>query len=115
MPPKETHILLLGRKGIVVTDAQSHLNDPTLIIHTGTSISDVITAFSTAKQQGYVIDHVFSGAGLDLDIRLEIVRTIFTESEGTSVHLKDAKSGPRGFLPFVKSVLEGLKTEESGQ
>jgi hypothetical protein len=48
------------------------------------------------------------GAGLDLDIRLEIVREIFQTSETTTVHLKDVASGPGGFLPFVRSVLAGL-------
>ncbi len=33
---------------------------------------------------------------------------MFRESATTSVHLKDAASGPGGFLPFVRGVLVGL-------
>lgn len=102
------HILLLGRKGIVVEDAKSQINDPELEIHGGTGIEDVRAAFANNAK----IDHVFMGAGIDIDLRLEIVREIFQLSGTTSVHLKDASSGPQGFLPFVKAVLEGLKKSD---
>jgi hypothetical protein len=49
------------------------------------------------------------GAGIDIHASLEIVREVFKLSGTTTVHLKDAESGPKGFWPFVKSVLEGLK------
>jgi hypothetical protein len=49
------------------------------------------------------------GAGIDLETRLEIVREIFLLSETTTVHMKDVASGPEGFLPFVRSILSGLK------
>jgi hypothetical protein len=48
------------------------------------------------------------GAGLDIDVRLEIIRTIFTMSDSTTVHMKDVASGPEGFLPFVRALLSGL-------
>ena len=98
-------ILLLGRKGIVVEDAKSKIDMPELIILGGTCLEDVRKAFANNAR----IDHVFSGAGIDLDARLEIVREIFTLSETTTVHLKDGGSGPQGFLPFVKGVLSGLE------
>ena len=98
-------ILLLGRKGIVVEDAKSKLDMPEVEILGGTNIDDVRNAFSDDTQ----IDHVFMGAGIELDRRLEIVAAVFELSGTTTVHLKDATSGPQGFLPFVKAVLEGLK------
>jgi hypothetical protein len=42
-----------------------------------------------------------------LETRLEIVREIFQLSDTTSVHMKDVASGPQGFLPFVRSILNG--------
>jgi len=100
-------ILLLGRKGIVVNDAKSQINMPSLEILGGTSIDDV----RTALENGGKLDHVFMGAGIDLDLRLDIVREVFKFSDTTTVHLKDSASGPQGFLPFVKAVLEGLGAE----
>jgi hypothetical protein len=49
------------------------------------------------------------GAGIDLETRLQIVREIFQLSETTTVHMKDHATGSQGFLPFVRSVLRGLK------
>lgn len=107
------HILLLGRKGIVVSDAESQLDDPDIAIQTGTSIEDVKVYFSQAEAESYNIDHVFMGAGIDLDKRLDIVKEIFNRSSVTTVHLKDATSGPKGFLPFVKTALQGLKNYDA--
>lgn len=99
------NILLLGRKGIVVQDAISHINNPHFAIYGGTCIEDVRTVFAETQNE---IDHVFMGAGIDLDKRLDIVREVFGSSGETTVHLKDAKSGPASFLPFVKGILEGI-------
>lgn len=99
------NILLLGRKGIIAQDAISHINNPRFTIYGGTCIEDVRTVFAQTQNK---IDHVFMGAGIDLDNRLDIVREVFESSGETAVHLKDAKSGPAGFLPFVKGVLEGV-------
>ena len=60
-------------------------------------------AFATGE-----IAHVFMGAGIDLERRLEIVRAVFEASDTTTVHLKDVASGPTGFLPFVKAILENI-------
>jgi hypothetical protein len=48
------------------------------------------------------------GAGVDLDVRLQIIREIFQLSDKTTVHMKDFATGSAGFLPFVRSVLTGL-------
>lgn len=98
-------ILLLGRKGIVVDDAKAYLTDPDLEIFAGTGIDDLRATFSHHPD----IKHVFMGAGIDLEIRLDIVRETFHLSQDTSVHMKDASSGRQGFLSFVKAILEGLR------
>lgn len=46
-----------------------------------------------------------------MEVRLEIVKYIFTVSTSTTVHMKDRNSGPQGMLPFVNGVLEGLVGE----
>ena len=102
-------ILLLGRKGIVVDDAKAKLNNPNLEIYGGTGMDDVRTVFSSHAD----IKHVFMGAGIDIETRLEIIREVCRLSSTTSVHMKDVTSGPEGFLPFVKAVLEGFTRTEA--
>jgi hypothetical protein len=97
------NVLLLGRLGVVVEDAQQQLRMPDVRLVVATGLGEVRSAFADAD-----IDHVIMGAGLDLETRLEIVREIFLASDTTTVHLKDFASGPDGFLPFVQSVLAGL-------
>src|SRR5689334_21368252 len=96
------HVLLLGRT-LSVVDEALRVQMPDVPFRAGAGIDDVRSAFAQAQ-----IDHVIMGAGLDLDIRLEIVREVFRLSDSTTVHLKDVNSGPEGFLPFVRSVLVGL-------
>jgi hypothetical protein len=96
------NVLLLGRKGIVVDDVKNQLHVPDVQVFGGTGIEDVRAVFARTR-----IDHVIMGAGIDLEARLEIVREIFHLSETTAVHMKDVASGPRGMLPFVRSILAG--------
>lgn len=98
------NVLLLGRKGVVVEEARRRLGLSGVRLYGGSNIDDVRRVFDKAP-----IDHVVMGAGIDLPARLEIVREIFLRSDTTTVHLKDVASGPEGFLPFVRSVLAGLR------
>jgi hypothetical protein len=97
------NVLLLGRLGVVVEDAQQQLRMPDVQLFVATGLDEVRSAFAQAD-----IDHVIMGAGLDLEVRLQIVREVFRTSDKTTVHMKDFASGPEGFLPFVRSVLVGL-------
>ncbi len=101
------NILLLGRTEVVIDDVQHQLDRADIQLFGGTGIEDVRSAFARAN-----IDHVIMGAGIDLETRLQIVREIFQLSDTTTVHMKDRVSGPQGFLPFVRSVLRGLKDYE---
>ena len=100
-------VLLLGRTGVVVEEVERRLGLPDIQLIGGSGIEDVRAAFARAD-----VDHVIMGAGIDLETRLEIVREIFQSSEKTTVHLKDRVTGPEGFLPFVRSVLRGLREYE---
>jgi len=95
---------VLGRKGTVVSEVEQKPGLPGLQIFGGTSIDDVRSTLSKTD-----IDQVFMGAGINLGARLEIVREIFGKSDTTNVHMKDAASGPEGLLPFVRSVILGLR------
>jgi hypothetical protein len=97
------NVLLLGRTGIVLDDVQKHLDVKDVTLFSGTSVDDVRAVF---KKQP--IDIVIMGAGLDIEVRCEIVKLIFSLSDATTVHMKDYASGPGGMLPFVNSVLKGL-------
>ncbi len=98
------NVLLLGRTGVVIKEAQQQLDMPDLQLFDGTGIDDVRAAFAETS-----IDHVIMGAGIDLEIRLEIIREVFLLSDTTTVHMKDRVSGSQGFLPFVRSVIRGLE------
>ena len=102
------NILLLGRRGVILEEAKAAIDFPNVEIFVGTNIDDVRHVLANNQ-----IDHVFSGAGIDLEKRLEMVQTIFETSSITTVHLKDATSGPKAFFPFVKAVLQGLSKGEA--
>lgn len=97
-------VLIVGRLGVVVEDAERHLDMPDVRLLDGTGLADVQRALATEPN----IDHVAIGAGLDVQTRLAIVREILEHSERTSVHMKDRRTGPEGFLPFIRAVLHGL-------
>lgn len=54
------------------------------------------------------INHAFIGPGISLNTRLEIIRTILTISDTTTIHMKDHSTGPEGALAFVRAILKGL-------
>ena len=87
-------VLPVGRLGIVPEDAKGELQMPDLELFAATHIAQVKAIF-----QDHSIQHVFMGAGLELEQRIEIVRTVFQESKTTTVRLKDVASGPQGFFP----------------
>ncbi|WP_143590966.1 hypothetical protein [Thermoactinospora rubra] len=96
-------VLLVGRKAVVVEDAQRRLDLPGVRVLSATGVEEVRRAFAAGP-----VDHVVMGAGLDLATRLEIVRVVFESSDATTVHMKDSATGPEGFLPFARSILKGL-------
>jgi DNA-binding response OmpR family regulator len=95
------NVLLVGRKAIVLDDVREGLAVQDVTLFSATTLDDVRKVLDE-----HAIDMVIMGAGIDLDTRLQIVRHIFEASSSTTVHLKDRDSGPQGFLPFVKGLLE---------
>ena len=72
---------------------------------TGTSIADLKVAFSDELPSAVIM-----GAGLPLDMRLDVIRFVFEHSETTTVHMKDWSSGSNGMLSFMNGVAQGLLT-----
>jgi len=95
------NVLLVGRKRIVLDDVRKGLAVQDVTLFSGTTLDDVRKVLDE-----HSIDMVIMGAGIDLEIRLQIVRHIFEASNSTTVHMKDSDSGPQGFLPFVNGVLK---------
>ena len=98
------NILLIGRTPSVIDDVISQVQLPNIhLLAGGSTIQDVRTTFGMQP-----IDHVIVGGGIDLEQRIKIVREVFNSSNSTTVHM-NSPSGPESFLPFVKSVLSGIK------
>ncbi len=97
-------ILLLGVQQSALDDARQQLQLPDVELLAGHGVDDVRAAFAHAD-----LDHIFLGGGLDLETRLAVVREIFESSDHATVHFKDHLSGPEALVPFVRSVLVGLK------
>lgn len=76
--------MLLGRKPFDESEVRQSLSDLDVTVRTGTTIDDVGAVFDAGS-----VDVVIMGAGLDLDVRLAIVRAVFEASTSTSVHMKD--------------------------
>jgi len=94
-------VLLVGRTSTVLDEVRKGLTaaqDVTLF--GATTLDDVRKVLDE-----HPIDTVIMGAGVDLEMRLRIVRHVFEASNLTTVHMKDYDSGPEGFLPFVEEVL----------
>jgi hypothetical protein len=96
-------VLILGRTRAVVDDVLARVARDGVRLAGGTGVDDVRAAFAGGR-----VDHVVMGAGLDLDVRLDIVRAVFATSDATTVHMKDVASGPAGFRPFVEAIVDAL-------
>ena len=97
------NVLLVGRAPVVVEEAERVVADDAVRLFAATDLAQVQAAFAANS-----IDHVVMGAGLAIEVRLEVVREVFRLSDTTTVHMKDFASGPDGYLPFVKAVLSGV-------
>ena len=96
-------VILLGRKPEVMMQLVAGLKQTAVKFTTGTSIADLKVAFSDELPSAVIM-----GAGLPLDMRLDVIRFVFEHSETTTVHMKDWSSGSNGMLPFVTGVVQGL-------
>ena len=103
-------VILLGRKPEVMMQLVAGLKQTAVKFTTGTSIADLKVAFSDELPSAVIM-----GAGLPLDMRLDVIRFVFEHSETTTVHMKDWSSGSNGMLPFVTGVVQGLLASMDNQ
>ena len=103
--PSMSNVLLVGRKPMIVANLISQLDRRDLSLFSATSLAEVRQLLTE-----HPIDVVIMGAGLEVELSCDIVRSTFSLSDKTSVHLKDFASGPGGMLPFVNGVLNGLNS-----
>ena len=96
-------ILLIGKTTMVLDEAKATLGLPEEALLAATDLAEVEEIL-----QAQQVSHVFMGAGIEVELRLQIVRAVVQHSETATIHLKDAASGPKGFLPFVKAILSAL-------
>jgi len=97
-------VIIIGKLLINIPKV-SELTVKNVELFAATNLEEVKNVFDNNSNQ---IDLAITGAGIDLEQRLEIVKYIFTTSNTTSVHMKDRASGPEGYLSFINNVLEGL-------
>lgn len=112
VPQRPTKCILLGLKQSVIDNTIAELRPdfspaefdfiPALGIE---AMKDILQ-----KQE---IDHVFIGAGLPTDIRVEATKTVLETSLVTEVHLKNFSAGPQGYTPFIRMLCNGIKHEKS--
>ncbi|UWZ34347.1 hypothetical protein Drose_24290 [Dactylosporangium roseum] len=98
-----TRVFIAGLLPHLMDDFRERLAVAEVDLISGTGVEELAAALAAAD-----IDHVIIGGGLGLPARLDMVRTVFESSDRATVHMKDHRSGPEGFVPFVRSVLHGL-------
>jgi hypothetical protein len=96
-------VFIVGLRPDLMDEFHRKIDRPDVELLRGTEAGELRAAFAEAD-----IDHVFLGGGLDLAARLEMAGVAFESSDRATVHLKDHRSGPEGFVPFVRAVLAGL-------
>ena len=82
-------ILILGRGGFRRNAAIAAIGRPDITIYTGKDIEDVKTTFAILQKEDRTIDHVFMGAGIEIEVRLQIIREASETCGATTMHLKD--------------------------
>lgn len=111
---RPTRCILLGLKKSVIDDTISALeasySSPEFEYVCCLGIDAMKTALIEQE-----IDHVFIGAGLDTNIRMEATQTVLDNSLVTQVHLKNFSAGPQGYTPFIKTILAGIRAARNGK
>ncbi len=99
-----TNVMLIGRNQWVIDAAERELTSPQRAVYGAVTMAELEAVLTENR-----IDHAFVGPGLDLDLRMELIRRVFELTDSTTVHLKDFSHGPEGALAFVEAILTGLE------
>ena len=96
-------VLLVGLKPALVESFRWELDRQDLELLAGTDLDGLRAALVDRN-----VDHVILGGGLDNVTRAAAIREVLRLSDRATVHMKDQRSGPEGFVPFVRALLRGL-------
>ncbi len=94
-------ILLAGRLPSVVEDVESQLEDLSIQWLGAHDRNEVVRQLEAEPN----ISCVIIGAGLDDNIRGDLVGIIASRRPDVCIHLKDRLSGSAGMAPFVRRVM----------
>src|SRR5690242_3354478 len=97
-------VLLAGLKPGLMDQFRARIDLSDVELFSGTTAGEVRAVLDTED-----IDHVILGGGLSLADRLDMIRAVYESSDRATLHMKDHRSGPEGFVPFVRAVLGGLR------
>lgn len=101
--PSTAHkCILLGLKQSVIDNTISELRREFSEAEFDFICALGIDAMRSQLQQQH-IEHVFIGAGLPTDIRVEATKTVLDTSLVTEVHLKNYSAGAEGYTPFIRT------------
>lgn len=103
----QTHVtnpILIGRNQWVIDTAKRELTSPQRGVYGAVTMAELESVLTENQ-----IDHASVGPGLDLDLRMDLIRRVFELSDFTTVHLKDFSHGPEGALAFVDAILTALE------
>ena len=100
-----TNVMLIGRNQWVIDAAERELTTEHRTVYGAITLEELEAVLTNER-----IDHAFVGPGLDIDLRMQMIRRVFELSDFTTVHLKDFSTGPEGALAFVETILAGLET-----
>ncbi len=99
MGAKRTAMLLEPGRGML-DPMRARVEVPGWHVRVGSSVQDVADALI---EDG--LDVLIIGPGVELDVRVQCVKLIFTLSRNTAVHLSDLSGGSEGTMAFVQRVL----------
>lgn len=99
----EPVVLLVGRLPHVIGDVARELEDLPIRWLGAHDHGEVVRQLDTEPG----ISCVIMGAGLEDDIRGDLIGIIAEKRPDVCIHLKDRASGPNGMVPFVRQVVQG--------
>ncbi|RJL18062.1 hypothetical protein [Paracoccus siganidrum] len=97
-------VLLVGRLPGVIGDIATQLSDMQVEWLGAHDRGEVIRQLDSEPRIACVV----MGAGLDDDVRGELIGVIAARRPDLSIHLKDRDSGPAGMAPFVRKVVDAI-------
>jgi hypothetical protein len=97
-------VLLVGRLPGVVGDVATRLEDMPIRWLGAHNREEVVQQLESEPGIACVV----MGAGLDDEVRGELIGVIASRRPDITIHLKDRASGPDGLLPFTRRVVEAM-------